>query len=58
MLFNCEADFEAAVIKMLSEKGWEKEVLKNYTEEQLIQNCANILYASVCFAHIGNLCKC
>ena len=32
MLFNCEADFEAAVIKMLSEKGWEKEVLKNYTE--------------------------
>ena len=44
MSFNCEADFEAAVIKMLSEKGWEKEVLKNYTEEQLIQNWANILY--------------
>lgn len=44
MSYNCEADFEAAVIKMLSEKGWEKDVLKNYTEEQLIQNWANILY--------------
>ena len=30
MIFSKESDFEAALIKVLSEKGWEKEVLKNY----------------------------
>lgn len=44
MAFTKEADFEEALIHMLSEKGWEKAVLKNYTEEQLIQNWANILF--------------
>ena len=44
MAFNKESDFEEALIKILSEKGWEKKVLKNYTEEQLIQNWANILF--------------
>lgn len=29
MIFNKESDFEAALIKILSEKGWEKEILKN-----------------------------
>lgn len=29
MIFNKESDFEEALIKILSEKGWEKEVLKN-----------------------------
>ena len=28
MIFNKESDFEEALIKILSEKGWEKEVLK------------------------------
>ncbi len=44
MIFNKEADFEEALIKMLSEKGWEKNVLKNYSEEDLIQNWADILF--------------
>lgn len=44
MIFNKEADFEEALIKILSEKGWEKEVLKNYSEKDLLQNWADILY--------------
>jgi len=44
MTFKNEADFENALIEILAEKGWEKEVLKNYTEKDLIQNWANILY--------------
>lgn len=42
--FKKESDFEEALIKMLSEKGWEKDVLKNYTEKDLIDNWAKILY--------------
>lgn len=44
MVFNKESDFEEALIKILSEKGWEKEVLKNYSEQDLLQNWANILF--------------
>ncbi|EEP66100.1 type I site-specific deoxyribonuclease, HsdR family [Veillonella dispar ATCC 17748] len=44
MIFNKEADFEAALIKILSEKGWEKNVLKNYSEEDLLRNWADILF--------------
>lgn len=44
MIFNKESDFEAALIKILSEKGWEKEVLKNYSEQDLLRNWANILF--------------
>ncbi|NDO45396.1 HsdR family type I site-specific deoxyribonuclease [Clostridium sp. MD294] len=44
MIFNKESDFEEALIKMLSEKGWEKEVLKNCSEQDLLQNWANILF--------------
>lgn len=44
MAFKTEAEFEEAAIKILSENGWEKNVLKNYTEKQLIQNWANILF--------------
>lgn len=44
MIFNKEADFEEALIKILSEKGWEKEVLRNYSEKDLLRNWANILY--------------
>lgn len=44
MIFNKESDFEEALIKILSEKGWEKEVLKNYSEKDLLRNWANILF--------------
>ena len=44
MIFNKESDFEAALIKILSEKGWEKEVLKNYSEQDLLKNWADILF--------------
>lgn len=44
MTFTMESAFEEAVIKMLSENGWESAVLKNYTEKQLIQNWADILF--------------
>lgn len=42
--FSREKDFEEALIRMLSQKGWEKEVLREPTEEQLIDNWAHILY--------------
>lgn len=44
MTFTTESAFEEAVIRILSENGWEKSVLQNYTEDQLIQNWANILF--------------
>ena len=44
MVFNKESDFEEALIKILSEKGWEKEVLKNYSEKDLLRNWADILF--------------
>ena len=44
MPFDKEADFEAALIKLLFEKGWERTVIKNPTEQDLIRNWANILY--------------
>lgn len=44
MIFNKESDFEEALIKILSEKGWEKEVLKNYSEKDLLRNWADILF--------------
>lgn len=42
--FNKEEEFEQALIAMLTQKGWEKEVLYQKTEEELIQNWADILY--------------
>ena len=44
MSFQKEADFEEALIKVLADKGWEKEVIKNPTEQDLIRNWAKILY--------------
>ncbi|MGP1471426.1 MAG: type I restriction endonuclease subunit R, EcoR124 family [Schwartzia sp. (in: firmicutes)] len=44
MIFNQEAEFEEALIHILSEKGWEKEVLKNYSEKDLLRNWADILF--------------
>jgi len=44
MTFTNEAEFERALISVLGDKGWEKEVLKNPTEEYLLQNWADILF--------------
>lgn len=44
MAFKIESEFEEAAIKVLSEHGWESDVLRNYTEEQLIRNWADILF--------------
>jgi len=44
MPFSTEAKFEAALIKVLSERGWETAVLKNPTEADLIANWAKILF--------------
>ena len=44
MAFAEEKNFEKALIELLSTKGWEKDVLKFPTEEDLIQNWANILF--------------
>lgn len=44
MTFTKEADFEEALIKILSNKGWEKEVLSHPTEQDLIDNWAKILF--------------
>ncbi len=45
MIFNKESDFERALIDLLTtSKGWTGGVIKNPSEEDLIQNWANILY--------------
>lgn len=42
--FKTEAQFEQAFIEVLTQKGWEPEILKNKTEADLLQNWANILF--------------
>ncbi|MGL5254072.1 MAG: type I restriction endonuclease subunit R [Brevinema sp.] len=44
MSFNSESAFENALITLLFEKGWENKVLKYPTEQDLIQNWADILF--------------
>lgn len=44
MTFTKESEFEKALIGALSKKGWENEVIKNPTEEDLLNNWANILF--------------
>ncbi|TAJ12088.1 type I restriction endonuclease subunit R [Marinilabiliaceae bacterium JC017] len=44
MTFQKESHFEEALIKVLSNKGWETEVIKNPTEQDLLNNWANILF--------------
>jgi len=44
MMFSKESEFENALIKILFDKGWEHEVLKNPTEQDLIANWASILF--------------
>lgn len=44
MTFQREADFEEALIRVLTDNGWERDVLKSPTEQDLIGNWARILY--------------
>jgi type I restriction enzyme R subunit len=44
MTYTTEAQFEEDLILELSKKGWEKEVIKYPTEEDLLKNWAAILY--------------
>lgn len=42
--FTKESEFEAALIEILQNKGWEKTVLKNPSEAYLLRNWADILF--------------
>ncbi|WP_227394986.1 type I restriction endonuclease subunit R [Jeotgalibacillus aurantiacus] len=44
MVFNKESEFEESLIEVLSHKGWESKILKNPSEEDLINNWADILF--------------
>jgi len=44
MTFKKETQFEEALIQSLSTKGWESEVLKNPSEQDLLNNWATILF--------------
>ena len=46
MTFENEPAFEKALIEELTKKGWEEKILKNPTEEVLLQNWADILFAN------------
>lgn len=43
-VFTSEADFEAALIAALQNKGWEEQVLRYPTEQDLLKNWADILF--------------
>ena len=44
MIFKTETEFEAAMIDVLQNKGWENHVLKYPTEDALLKNWADILF--------------
>ncbi|AIO18474.1 Type-1 restriction enzyme R protein [Candidatus Izimaplasma bacterium HR1] len=44
MAFDNELAFEKELITLLSHHGWEKEIIKNPTEEDLLKNWAGILF--------------
>lgn len=44
MTFDDELEFEKNVIDLLTENGWEKNILRNKTEKDLIENWADILF--------------
>ena len=44
MTFRNEAEFEEALVNLLSNKGWEKNIIKHPTEKDLVRNWANILF--------------
>ena len=39
-----ESNFEADLVELLTKAGWEKEILKNKTVPELIDNWRNILF--------------
>ena len=43
-MYDSELKFEYDLVAFMTTKGWSDKVLKNYTEQQLIDNWANILY--------------
>lgn len=46
MAFDNELMFEKELISVLSQYGWEQEIIKNPSEEDLIKNWANILFSN------------
>ncbi len=42
--FTTEAQFEQVFVAVLTQKGWETEILKNKTEAELLHNWATILF--------------
>jgi type I restriction enzyme R subunit len=44
MAFDNELIFEKELISVLSQYGWEKEIINNPTEDDLLKNWANILF--------------
>ncbi len=44
MIYSKESDFEAALIALLPQKGWEHAILEYPTEADLLKNWANILF--------------
>ena len=46
MSFDKELVFEKELISVLSQYGWEKEVIHNPSEEDLVKNWANILFSN------------
>lgn len=57
MTFDDELEFEKNVIDLLTENGWGKNVLKNKTEKDLIENWANILFENNNIRDRLNDCK-
>lgn len=46
MAFDNELNFENELVSVLAQYGWEKEVIRNPTEEDLILNWSHILFAN------------
>ena len=42
--FSVELDFEKALATLLTEHGWEEEIIMNPTEQQLVDNWAAIIF--------------
>lgn len=43
-MYTSELEFEKDLVTALTQHGWDKKVLKNVTEQELIDNWANILF--------------
>lgn len=46
MVFKNELEFENAVVSLLIENGWKDGIIKNPTEDKLLENWANILFSN------------